>query len=87
MAEPVLTDLQLAAPEVDRLGLPRRDAIKLVSQRVGFFVGQQRYAEELAKAHRILASQGSEADDEAEEHLPPPRFRVTGTHQIGSTGG
>jgi hypothetical protein len=93
--ESELTDLQLAVIEVEELGLPRRDAIKLVTQRVGFFVGQQRYTEELAKARKKLAgqaetSEGTEtarADGNEPLTLPPPRFRVSATHQIGSTGG
>ena len=72
-----------------------RDAIKLVTQRVGFFVGQQRYTEELAKAREKLAGQAPTAEgpetaraDGNEPHtLPSPRFRVSATNQIGSTGG
>ena len=57
-----LTDLQEAILEVDALDLTVRDSIKQVSARVGFFVGQQRYREELDKARAIVAeSEGAEA--------------------------
>jgi hypothetical protein len=51
-----LTELQQAILEVDALGLSVRDSIKQVSARVGFFVGQQRYQEELVKAREIAAT-------------------------------
>lgn len=51
-----LTELQRVILEVDALGLPLRDATRLVSQRVGFFVGQQRYQEELRKAKAKLTT-------------------------------
>ena len=57
MAEP-LTELQRIILEVDELGLTVRDSIRLVSQRVGFFVGQTRYLEELKKAREKLAQAG-----------------------------
>lgn len=56
-----LTDLQKVILEVDALGLTVRDSIRQVSARVGFFVGQQRYLEELAKARAIVA-EGSGPD-------------------------
>ncbi len=49
-----LTELQQVILEVDALGLTVRDSIRHVSGRVGFFVGQQRYLEELAKARAIV---------------------------------
>ena len=49
-----LTDLQQVILETDALGLTVRDSIRQVSARVGFFVGQQRYQEELAKARAIV---------------------------------
>ena len=55
MAE-TLTELQQIILETDALGLTVRDSIRQVSARVGFFVGQQRYREELAKAREIVAS-------------------------------
>ena len=39
------------------LDLPLRDAMLLATQRVGFFVGEQRYVEERQKALAILAGQ------------------------------
>lgn len=57
-----LTHLQEIILEVDRLGLPLRDAMRLATQRAGFFIGQQRYQEERAKALEILAGgNGAEA--------------------------
>jgi hypothetical protein len=50
-----LTDLQQVVLDVDSLGLTVRDSIKQVSARVGFFVGQARYNDELAKARAIVA--------------------------------
>jgi hypothetical protein len=55
-----LTELQQAVLEIDALGLTIRDSIKQVSARVGFFVGQQKYREELERARQIVgASQES----------------------------
>ena len=51
-----LTDLQKAILEVDALNLTVRDSIRHVTARVGFFVGQQRYLEELEKARAIAAT-------------------------------
>ena len=93
---PELTELQLAVLEVEQMGLPRRDAMRLTTQKVGFFVGQQRYTEELNKALKILEGRpapvaGTETarEDSSEGRRrsgPPPRPR-SATHQIGSTGG
>ena len=49
-----LTDLQKIILETDALDLTVRDSIRQVSARVGFFVGQQRYQEELEKARAIV---------------------------------
>ena len=49
-----LTELQQVILETDALDLTIRDSIRQVSARVGFFVGQQRYQEELAKARAIV---------------------------------
>jgi hypothetical protein len=57
-----LTELQQIILETDALGLTVRDSIRQVSARVGFFVGQQRYQEELAKA-RAIAGTGSGPDE------------------------
>jgi hypothetical protein len=51
-----LTDLQKVILEIDALDLTVRDSIRQVSARVGFFVGQQKYQEELAKARAIVES-------------------------------
>jgi hypothetical protein len=51
-----LTPLQRVIYETDQLGLSLRDSIKIVSQRMGFFVGQNKYLEERAKIERILAT-------------------------------
>ena len=51
-----LTDLQKVILETDVLGLTIRDSIRQVSARVGFFIGQQRYQDELAKAQAIVTS-------------------------------
>jgi hypothetical protein len=56
-----LTDLQQVVLEVDALDLTVRDSIKQVSARVGFFVGQQKYLEELTKA-RAIAIEGEGPD-------------------------
>jgi hypothetical protein len=64
--EEQLTDLQQVILEVDALDLTVRDSIRQVSARVGFFVGQQRYQEELAKARAIVAT-GSGPDDVGSE--------------------
>ena len=57
MDETPLTELQIAILETEQLGLPRRDAMRLVTQKVGYFVGQARYTEELAKAIKILEAE------------------------------
>jgi hypothetical protein len=44
-----LTPLQRAIYETDQLGLTLRDSQRLVSARMGFFVGQQKYLVERAK--------------------------------------
>jgi hypothetical protein len=51
-----LTELQQVVLETDALGLTVRDSIKQVSARVGYFVGQQKYLEELEKARAIIAT-------------------------------
>ena len=50
-----LTPLQRAIYEVDLLGLNLRDSMRLVTQRMGFFVGQQRYLQERERIARIIA--------------------------------
>jgi hypothetical protein len=57
-----LTDLQKIVLEVDALGLTVRDSIRQVSARVGFFVGQQRYQDELDKAREIVGADAEQAN-------------------------
>jgi hypothetical protein len=52
---PNLTPLQQVIFETDQLGLTLRDSIKIVTQRMGFFVGQAKYLDERAKIDRILS--------------------------------
>jgi hypothetical protein len=56
---PALTPLQQAIYETDQLGLTLRDSIKIVTQRMGFFVGQNKYLEERVKIERLLAQRES----------------------------
>lgn len=56
-----LTDLQKIILETDALDLTVRDSIRQVSARVGFFVGQQRYQDELAKARAIVGEDAEQA--------------------------
>ncbi len=55
-----LTRLQRIILEIEKLGLPVRDSVRLTTQQVGFFVGQQRYTEERDKALAILSGQPEE---------------------------
>jgi len=55
-ALPGLTPLQRAIYETDQLDLTLRDSIKVVTARMGFFVGQHKYLEERGKISRILAT-------------------------------
>ena len=59
---PSLTPLQRTIYETDQLGLTLRDSIKLVTQRMGFFVGQNKYLEERAKIERLLGPQDGEPE-------------------------
>jgi hypothetical protein len=58
-ALPGLTPLQRAIYETDQLDLTLRDSIKIVSQRMGFFVGQNKYLEERAKIARLVGTDAS----------------------------
>jgi hypothetical protein len=53
---PGLTPLQQAIYETDQLELSLRDSIRLVSARMGYFVGQHKYQLERAKIARVLAT-------------------------------
>src|SRR5438552_1391552 len=57
---PALTPLQRAIYETDQLGLTLRDSIKLVTARMGFFVGQHKYLSERVKIERFLAQNGAQ---------------------------
>jgi hypothetical protein len=76
-----LTPLQRAIYEVDQLGLNLRDSMRLVTQRMGFFVGQQRYLEERAKIAAVLARHGAAAMPAGNSAGAPKQA----THQAGST--
>ena len=58
-AVPGLTPLQRAIHETDQLELTLRDSIKIVSQRMGFFVGQNKYLEERARIARLVGVDAS----------------------------
>ena len=60
MAEQRLTRLQEIILDLERLQLPLRDAMRLATQRAGFFIGQQRYVEERDKALKIAAGEPEE---------------------------
>jgi hypothetical protein len=49
-----LTPLQRAIYETDQLDLTLRDSQRLVTARMGYFVGQHKYLEERAKIARLL---------------------------------
>ena len=53
---PSLTPLQRAIYETDQLGLTLRDSQKLVTARMGFFVGQHKYLQERAKILQIVGN-------------------------------
>ena len=74
-----LSPLPRAIYEVDQLGLNLRDSMRLVTQRMGFFVGQQRYLQERERIARIVAQYGP-----PEGGLDPEAQPRAATHQIGS---
>ena len=55
---PALSPLQMAIFETDLLDLTLRDSIKLVTSRMGFFVGQHRYLLERVKIAQFLEQYG-----------------------------
>lgn len=63
LAPSKLSPLQRVIYEVDQLDLPVRESIRIVTQRVGYFVGQQRYVEERRKMLQILEQFGDAALD------------------------
>ena len=56
-----LTPLQRAIYETDQLGLTLRDSIKIVTARMGFFVGQNKYLEERVKIEQLLGAHNGSA--------------------------
>jgi hypothetical protein len=63
VTENELTGLQRTILEIEALDLPLREAARLANARVGFFVGQQRYKEELQRALDVIgASQPETAE-------------------------
>jgi hypothetical protein len=65
VTEQELSGLQRTILEVDAMGLPLREAVRLTNARVGFFVGQARYNEELVRARKILSAHQPESADAA----------------------
>ena len=55
-----LTELQEIILDIERLNLPLRDAMRLATQRVGFFVGQERYLKERERALALTAGEPAE---------------------------
>jgi hypothetical protein len=55
-----LTELQEIILEIECLNLPLRDAMRLATQRVGFFVGQERYLKERERALALAAGEPAE---------------------------
>ena len=55
-----LTRLQKMILEIENLNLPLRDSVRLATQQVGFFVGQQRYIEERDKALAMVAGESAD---------------------------
>lgn len=51
-----LTPLQRAIYETDQLGVNLRDSMRMVTARMGFFVGQDRYLAEQKKVRQLAAS-------------------------------
>lgn len=56
-----LTPLQRAVYETDQLGVNLRDSMRMVTARMGFFVGQERYLAERKKVRRLAESYGPSA--------------------------
>jgi hypothetical protein len=52
-----LTKLQQIILDVDALALPLREAMRITTQRAGFFVGQHRYLEERSKAYAAIGQE------------------------------
>jgi hypothetical protein len=69
---PALSPLQRVIYETDLLGLSLRDSQRLVSQRMGFFVGQHKYLGERVKIQSHIEQYGPPdielADYDASSH-------------------
>lgn len=74
-----MTPLQRAIYETDLLGLTLRDSMRLVTQRMGFFVGQQRYLQERERVAALIEQYGP-----PDGGLDPEANPRSATHQIGS---
>jgi hypothetical protein len=61
-----LTRLQNVILDIEKLDLPLRDSMRLATQRVGFFVGEQRYIEERDRALAILAADSEQVPETAD---------------------
>ena len=77
---PSLTPLQRTIYETDLLGLNLRDSMRLVTQRMGFFVGQHRYLEERARIASFVQQYGPPDTSGWDSKQQPNET----THQIGS---
>jgi hypothetical protein len=77
---PRLSPLQTAIYETDLLGLNLRDSIRLVTARLGFFIGQHRYQQERIKIARFIEQYGAPATSA----LDPAEAPKGAPHQIGS---
>ena len=78
---PELSPLQRAIYETDLLGLNLRDSMRLVTQRMGFFVGQHRYLQERVKIAQFIQQYGPPDESGGLDPTAEPR---EATHQIGS---
>lgn len=58
-----LTPLQRAIYETDLLDLNLRDSMRTVTQRVGFFVGQQRYLQERERIAALIPPESASSLD------------------------
>ncbi len=77
---PSLSPLQRAIYETDQLGLTLRDSMRLVTARMGFFVGQHRYLQERARIQQLMDQYGVVPNG----GLDPVAEPREATHQIGS---
>jgi len=74
-----LTPLQRAIYDTDQLGVSLRDSTKIVTARMGFFVGQHKYLQERARIAAIIGDGGV-----PEGGLNPTAQPRGTSHQIGS---